>query len=175
MSKTMMFEITFARLRGLNLIYFLLTKFSCSHLNVISDQSNAQAFIMAYRAQKRHSPIHTCRRQPRETRPAYLPAPGITFRPRLWSLTPLPPPCHCTALNFQVAFTHLIAFYSVRVQKQWAGTGIIISVWMRKPSKVHRKEGIVIANSRGTLMCQDLLFPWCFWTSFLFFFFNLFT
>lgn len=45
MSKTMMFEIILlARLQGLNLIYFLLSKFSCSHLDVILDQSNVKAF-----------------------------------------------------------------------------------------------------------------------------------
>lgn len=62
-----------------------------------------------------------------------------TFLPRLLGLlsakdtviNSLTATLHYAALTFQIAFTQLIAFYSVRVQEEWAGTGTIIFIWMR--------------------------------------------
>lgn len=117
MSRTMVFEIIlFERLQGLNLISFLLSTFPCSHLcHVVSVKWQGPHLDILYLEMSVHlwprawtymSCLPSC--------PAswdYLSAKDMVIN----SPTAILPLC---STYFQIAFTHLIAFYSVRLQKK---------------------------------------------------------
>lgn len=166
MSKTMMFEITLlARLQGLNLIYFLLSKFflfpSLCHLGPV--ECSGLHFGILHRER----PFTNTHLEPTAWRDIssllscpwhYLSAKAmVIIRPSTTS------PLHSTQLPSCFHTFNCSLFCQGLEEMGWDG---YYDLCLDEETKVHRQEGILIANSCGTLMCQELPFRWGFCASF---------